>query len=197
MDLAEVQNGGCALIFPALPRNLSHPSAPSSPAKHPRNGARGEGGAPRPRPGDSGAVTHLMSCSPAKPGARRPRGSACAGGSPSRCGTSCGPRPGPRNPSWARLAARSCSASSSWWGGRPAAPILGPQCRGAACGFIRLRRARPGRTRRAFSQPLLVGVYTASAGLALPTPPHPPTAKAPILHTSHNALHFICNPPGL
>lgn len=36
-----------------------------------------------------------------------------------------------------------------------------------------------------------------AAGPALPTPPHPRTAKAPILHTSHNALHFICNPPGL
>lgn len=58
------------------------------------------------------------------------------------------------------------------WGRGPGG---GPQCRGAACGFIRLRRARPGRTRRAFSQPLLVGVYTAGSGSGpphAPTPPH-------------------------
>lgn len=48
----------------------------------------------------------------------------------------------------------------------------GPQRRGAARGFIRLRRARPGRTLRSFSQPLLVGVYTASGGSG---PPHAPT----------------------
>lgn len=55
-----------------------------------------------------------------------------------------------------------------------AAPNLGPQRRGAAHCLIRLRRARPGRTLRTFSQPLLVGVYTASGGSGPPhAPPHP------------------------
>lgn len=59
--------------------------------------------------------------------------------------------------------------------GDPLPRSSGPQRRGAARGFIRLRRARPGRTRRAFSQPFLVGVYTASGGSGpphAPTPPH-------------------------
>jgi hypothetical protein len=86
VDLEEVQNGGWELIFP---RNLAHPSPRILCSEH----------APGAGPRNSKAGTNLMSCSPAKPGARRPRGSACAGGSPSRCGTSCDPRPDPRNPS--------------------------------------------------------------------------------------------------
>lgn len=65
----------------------------------------------------------------------------------------------------------------------PPAPLLGveaagsegggqgAQRRGAARCFTRLRRARPGRTLRTFSQPLLVGVYTARGGSG---PPHAP-----------------------
>lgn len=81
----------------------------------------------------------------------------------------------------------------------PGAPRVGPQRLGAARCFIRLPRPRPGRILRAFffPQPLFSSVSTPpEAGPALPTPPHTPTAKAPILHSSHNAFHFICNPPG-
>lgn len=48
-----------------------------------------------------------------------------------------------------------------------------------------------------FPQTLFSSVSTPpAAGPALPTPPHTPTEKARILHSSHNAFHFICNPPG-
>lgn len=79
--------------------------------------------------------------------------------------------------------------------GDPPPRIPGPQCRGAARGFIRLRRARPGRTRRACSQPLLgVGVYPASGGAGPPRAPTPPHGEgSAVTHVPQCiTLHLQC-----
>lgn len=86
--------------------------------------------APRPPAPGRRPRTDLPSCIRGRPARGRRGGSACAGGSPSRCGTSCAPRPGRRSRRWARPAAGWCSASSSWRGRGGRLQLSGP-ARGA------------------------------------------------------------------
>lgn len=78
-----------------------------------------------------------------------------------------------------RPAARGLSAGAQ----RAASSVYGGHDPGGRCAHV------PSPSSSASTPP--------AAGPALPTPPHTPTAKARVLHTSHNALHCICNAPRL
>lgn len=78
-----------------------------------------------------------------------------------------------------RPAARGLSAGAQ----RAASSVYGGHDPGGRCAHV------PSPSSSASTPP--------AAGPALPTPPHTPTAKARVVHTSHNALHCICNAPRL